>query len=66
MLTRTFPNATPGRRYSIAETCELLEINRKTLRKWTEAQMIHAKAHTADRHLFYEGEEINRFWNQTI
>lgn len=66
MLTRTFPNAVPDRRYSIEETCELLGTSRKSLRKWTNAQLIHAKMHPAEARLFYEGEEINRFWNQTI
>ncbi|MBQ0054281.1 MAG: helix-turn-helix domain-containing protein [Bacteroidales bacterium] len=65
MLTGIFPNAVKGRRYSIKETAELLGIHRNTLRKYTDAQLIHATQHIAGRQLSYDGMEINRFWKQT-
>ena len=66
MLTMTRPAVEPGRRYAIKDACKLLGISRTTLRKWTNNGLIQAKVHPADGHLFYLGEEITRFWNQTI
>lgn len=65
MLTGIYPDAVPGRRYSIGNTAKLLGIHRNTLRKYTEAQEIHAIQHSVGRRLFYTGREINEFWSRT-
>jgi len=54
------------RRYSIAETCEILGISRKTLRKYTKSGDIKMVLHGPSGKMFYEGYAIDKFFNSTI
>lgn len=66
MLVGKLERLEPDRRYSIGETCELLNLSRKTLRKYTRAGDIKMTMHTPSGRMYYEGREINRFFNETI
>ena len=55
-----------NRRYDIKETCALLDMSRKTLRKYTLAGEIHLVLHEPSGKQFYEGAEIERFYKATI
>lgn len=55
-----------GRRYDVKETCAILGMSRKTLRKYTLAGEIHNVVHTPTGKQFYEGAEIERFFRRTI
>ncbi len=48
--------------YTIAETCELLDIHRDTLRKYTFAGSIRCGFRRCNGRKFYLGSEILRFW----
>ena len=50
--------------YSIEETCNLLEMCRKTLRKYTRAGYIKGEVHPATKQLRYRGLELEKFFNQ--
>ena len=54
------------RRYSIAETCKILQCDRKTLRKYTRSGDIKMGLHKPSGKMFYEGYEIDKFFNSTI
>lgn len=54
------------RRYTIAETCDILHISRKTLRKYTKAGAIQLTLHTPSGQISYKGSEIERFYRTTI
>ena len=54
------------RRYSVGETCKILGICRKTLRKYTLAGDISAGLHKPSGHIFYLGAEIDRFYRCTV
>ena len=54
------------RRYSIRETCGILGLSNKTLRKYTKAGEITAILHKPSGQLFYLGSEIDRFFRCTV
>ena len=54
------------RRYSVNETCQILGICRKTLRKYTKSGDINARLHKPSGQMFYLGSEIDRFFKCTI
>lgn len=54
------------RRYDIGETCEILDMSRKTLRKYTRAGQISFIVHGPTGKMFYLGKEIERFYKCTI
>ena len=54
------------RRYSVKETCSILGMNSKTLRKYTRAGEIHSAVHAPSGRIFYTGAEIDRFFKCTI
>jgi excisionase family DNA binding protein len=65
MLTGIPPRAEKDRRYSVKEAVALLGISRNTLRNHVKQGRI-AAIHTPSRNVFFLGQEINRYWNQTI
>lgn len=54
------------RRYSVKETCALLKMSPKTLRKYTKAGEITPEVHKITGQLFYKGSSIEDFFNCTI
>lgn len=64
-MTSTQPMASPSARYSISETCQLLEIHRNTLRRYTEQGDITC-GYRGNFKKFYTGLEIVKFWRKTI
>ena len=54
------------RRYSVKETCSILGMSNKTLRKYTKAGDITAGVHAPSGRIFYTGAEIDRFFKCTI
>lgn len=56
----------PDRRYTIAETAEILGICRKTLWKYTRSRDIVMEVHPATGKRYYTGTEIKRFYEQSI
>jgi predicted site-specific integrase-resolvase len=56
------PNVCESARYSINETCQILEIHRNTLRAYTFAGNIKCGVRRATKRKFYTGTEIIRLW----
>lgn len=56
----------PDRRYTIAETAEILGICRKTLWKYTKSRDIGFKVHAATKKKYYTGRDIQKFFNECI
>lgn len=54
------------RRYTVKETAKVLGIGRSTLDKYAKRGDIVPIMHKPTGALFYEGTEIERFWNCTI
>lgn len=54
------------RRYSILETCEILNISRKTLRKYTKSGDISMTLHGPSKQMSYTGRDIEKFYKATI
>jgi DNA-binding transcriptional MerR regulator len=60
------PHVEPAARYSIRETCELLEIHRHTLRAYTVQGFIRCGFRRATQRKFYLGSEILRLWRAQL
>lgn len=60
-MIRTRPLVDPNRNYNIKEVCDLLNIHRDTLRKYTNTEAIVCIRITS-REVYYTGEEILHFW----
>ena len=60
-MIRTRPLVDPDRNYNIKEVCDLLNIHRDTLRKYTNTEAIVCIRITS-REVYYTGEEILHFW----
>ena len=54
------------RRYSVRETCSILGMSDKTLRKYTRSGDISALMHKPSGQVFYTGAEIERFYRCTV
>ena len=61
-MRSSMPNVTLTTMYSIAETCQLLDIHWDTLRKYTFSGSIHCGFRRCNGRKFYLGSEILRFW----
>ncbi len=61
-MRRKHPNVDPERRYSIKEVCDLLDICRDTVRKYTKAQVIVPIVITS-REIYYLGSEVEILFN---
>ncbi len=60
-MTNKAPITIPDRQYCIAETCDILNISRETLRKYTYSEDIICIRVSA-REIYYTGQEIMDFW----
>lgn len=60
-MIRTRPQVELNRNYNIKEVCDLLNIHRDTLRKYTNTEAIVCIRITS-REVYYSGEEILHFW----
>lgn len=60
------PNVSDKGRYSINQTCQLLNICRDSLRKYTQKGLIRCGYRTLNNRPFYLGSEILRFWREQI
>lgn len=60
-MIRTRPQVEPNRNYNIKEVCDILNIHRDTLRKYTNTEAIVCIRITS-REVYYSGEEILHFW----
>jgi DNA-binding transcriptional MerR regulator len=61
-MTRILPTLEPTRQYCIKEVCDILNIHRDTLRKYTANQTICCIRITS-REIYYTGKDIQEFWN---
>ena len=55
-----------NRAYTISETCVLIDINRNTLRRWTNGGLVRCEVRKADNKVFYRGRELRRLIQTTI
>ena len=62
MVASVIPNVVPAGRYSIDETCNVLNIHRCTLRRYTYSGKIKCGYRRVSGRKFYLGSEIIRFW----
>lgn len=60
---RTYIEVTPAGKYSVTQVCALLEIDRHTLQRWTEAGHIKCGYNRHNGRKFYKGSELERFFN---
>lgn len=63
MIT-TPPKVDPTGRYSVMETCALLQIHRNTLQRYTESLAIRCHIRKATGRKYYCGKDIAQFWAQ--
>ena len=59
----TYIEVKPGAKYSVTQVCALLEIDRHTLQRWTEAGHIKCGYNRHNGRKFYKGSELMRFFN---
>lgn len=60
------PNVILNEIYTIAETCDQLGIDRRTLRRWTVAGSITSHIRTSDGRIVYTGADIHKCFHQII
>lgn len=65
-MTETKPNIDPAGRYTIANTCELLGIDRSTLHRHTKKGNIKVHFRKCNNRPFYTGMDILKFWQIAI
>jgi predicted site-specific integrase-resolvase len=65
-MTETQPNINPAGRYTIAKTCEILQINRTTLHRHTKKGHIKVYYRKSTSRPFYKGLDILKFWQIAI
>lgn len=66
MITSLEPIVSANGRYSINETCEKLGIHRKTLRSYTDRNLIKCGFRKGTMRKFYLGSEILKFWKAQV
>ena len=62
----TKPKATPDELYTVPETAKLLGIDRRTLRRWTQAGSIRSHIRKCDNRIVYLGEDILNCYSNII
>ena len=67
-MTGIEPMLPPTRRYTIKETCEILDIHRNTLHRKTMEGEIKGVFRQAGKKVktYYLGKDIIRFWRMTL
>ena len=66
MITCNEPQVIATSRYSIGQTCTMLNINRKTLAKYTKSGLIKCGYRPQTLRKFYTGMEIIKFWRAAV
>ncbi len=66
MITCNEPQVVATSRYSIGETCAILNITRKTLAKYTKAGLIKCGYRPQTYRKFYTGLNIMKFWRAAV
>ena len=66
MVTSSQPIVSSGTRYTINETCSILNIHRSTLRSYTDLGAIKCGYRRENGRKFYLGSEIIRFWKAQL
>jgi predicted site-specific integrase-resolvase len=66
MLANNLDGVLPTNRYSIAETCKILQCHRNSLLKWTNEGRIKCEYHRATMRKYYTGTQIEKFWRNTL
>lgn len=61
-MTNRRPSIDPLAQYSIKEVCDILNISRNTLRKYTDSEDIVCIRITS-REIYYKGSEVLLFWD---
>lgn len=60
-MTPTMPLIAPGGSYSVTQAAKLLDINRKTLRRYEAAGLVVAHCNQLGRRK-YSGRELIKLW----
>ena len=60
------PNVIPDEIYTVPETCDQLGIDRRTLRRWTNAGSIQAHIRSCDKRIVYRGADIQKCFYEII
>ena len=63
-MTANEPQIDPNGRYSIKQTCAILDCHRNSLLNWTNEGRIRCNFNT--RHKFYLGRDILKFWREIL
>lgn len=65
-MTSDEPIVNATSRYSVNETCALLGISRKTLKKYTDLALIDCGFRKATLRKYYTGLAIMKFWRASV
>ncbi len=65
-MTAEEPNVAPTGRYSVTQTCQVLDISRSTLSRHTEAGRIKFSIRKCNGRKFYMGKHILTYWRAQI
>lgn len=65
-MTSDEPIVNAASRYSVNETCTLLGISRKTLKKYTDSALIDCGFRKATLRKYYTGLAILKFWRASV
>ena len=66
IMTSDEPIVNATSRYSVNETCALLGISRKTLKKYTDLALIDCGFRKATLRKYYTGLAIMKFWRASV
>ena len=66
IMTSDEPIVNAASRYSVNETCALLGISRKTLKKYTDLALIDCGFRKATLRKYYTGLAILKFWMASV
>lgn len=66
MITSEEPKVSQTGRYSVTETCGILNISRVTLYRLTNSRFIRCGYRRESGRKFYLGSEILRFWKAQL
>lgn len=66
MITTDEPQVKASSRYTIGQTCSILNISRKTLAKYTVAGLIQCGYRKPAMRKFYTGTAILTFWRAAL
>lgn len=65
-MTNIEPMVADEGRYTVTETCKVLDIHRNTLRRWVLAGKIKCKFRRINNRRVFEGKEIKKAWRVAL